>query len=102
MTIRSMPPASSHLAESPVPAPPPTIGWPRRIISRKRSTRARRSKRGMSAPVGRHDVEECVGESRGEGRIVDCLRALDQAALRRGYEGLADRGKERGVGLGVV
>ncbi len=29
MTIRSMPPASSHLAERPVPAPPPTIGSPR-------------------------------------------------------------------------
>ena len=26
MMIRSMPPASSHFAERPVPAPPPTIG----------------------------------------------------------------------------
>ena len=30
MTIRSMPPASSHLADRPVPAPPPMIGSPRR------------------------------------------------------------------------
>jgi hypothetical protein len=29
-----MPPASSHLAESPVPAPPPMIGSPRRIMAR--------------------------------------------------------------------
>jgi len=36
MTIRSMPPASSHLADSPVPAPPPTMGWPRAIFSRRR------------------------------------------------------------------
>lgn len=28
MTIRSMPPASSHLAEIPVPAPPPMMGLP--------------------------------------------------------------------------
>ena len=29
MTMRSMPPASSHLADRPVPAPPPMIGSPR-------------------------------------------------------------------------
>ena len=34
MTMRSMPPASSHFAESPVPAPPPMIGSPRRIMAR--------------------------------------------------------------------
>ena len=33
--MRSMPPASSHFAERPVPAPPPMIGSPRRIIARK-------------------------------------------------------------------
>src|SRR6516165_9366508 len=36
MTIRSMPPASSHLAEMPVPAPPPTMGRPAATLARRR------------------------------------------------------------------
>src|SRR4029079_3615968 len=44
-----MPPPSSHFAEMPVPAPPPMIGSPRRIMSRKRSTIALRSNLGMLA-----------------------------------------------------
>src|SRR5271154_6890164 len=47
MTIRSTPPASSHLAESPVPAPPPTIGSPRATIARNFSIRAERWKPGI-------------------------------------------------------
>src|SRR5271167_3555007 len=43
MTIRSTPPASWHLAESPTPAPPPTIGSPRAAIARNFSTKADRS-----------------------------------------------------------
>src|SRR5690554_2283116 len=37
MTIKSMPPISSHLAEMPVPAPPPMIGLPASIFFLKRS-----------------------------------------------------------------
>ena len=47
MTMRSMPPASSHLAESPVPAPPPTIGSPRAIIAWNFSSSTLRSNRGI-------------------------------------------------------
>src|SRR3546814_4506474 len=46
--MRSMPPASSHLADRPVPAPPPMIGTPRRFMSWNLSSRALRSKRGMA------------------------------------------------------
>src|SRR5271155_233339 len=45
--MRSQPPASSHFAESPVPAPPPTIGSPRAAIARNFSNKVERSKRGM-------------------------------------------------------
>ena len=45
MTMRSMPPASSHLAERPVPAPPPMMGWPSATI---RWNLARISARGMA------------------------------------------------------
>src|SRR3954452_16012159 len=38
MTIKSIPPASSHLADRPVPAPPPTIGSPRATLARRRAT----------------------------------------------------------------
>ena len=37
MMIRSQPPASAHLAESPVPAPAPMIGRPASICARRRS-----------------------------------------------------------------
>src|SRR5687767_9382640 len=36
MTMRSTPPASSHFAEMPVPAPAPTIGRPASILERSR------------------------------------------------------------------
>ena len=48
MTMRSMPPASSHLAERPVPAPPPMIGWPASTIARNFF---RISARGMAGMV---------------------------------------------------
>ena len=37
VTMRSMPPASSHLALIPVPAPPPMIGRPSAIFRCRRS-----------------------------------------------------------------
>ena len=48
MTMRSMPPASSHLAESPVPAPPPMMGSRRRIMPRNRLRMSPRGIRGMA------------------------------------------------------
>src|SRR4051794_15672975 len=37
MTMRSTPPASSHFAEIPVPAPAPMIGRPASALARRRS-----------------------------------------------------------------
>ncbi len=48
MMIRSMPPASSDLAERPVPAPPPTIGTPSAIIVRNFSRMSCAAMAGMS------------------------------------------------------
>src|SRR4029453_9232342 len=48
--MRSMPPSSSHLADSPVPAPPPMIGSRRRIMPRKRFRMASRAMRAMALP----------------------------------------------------
>src|SRR5688572_21682830 len=57
MKMRSMPPISAHLAESPVPAPPPTMGMPVATCARRR---ARMSVRACMAG-------ETVGVT-GEGR----------------------------------
>ena len=48
MTMRSMPPASSHFAERPVPAPPPMMGLPAAMRAWKR---LRISARGMAGMV---------------------------------------------------
>ena len=55
MTMRSMPPASSHLAESPVPAPPPMIGSPRRDHAAKLA-------RGcLACEAWRGSLAQCAG-----------------------------------------
>jgi hypothetical protein len=48
MTIRSMPPASSHFADRPVPAPPPMIGCRSAIICLNLLRMSWRAMRGMS------------------------------------------------------
>src|SRR5262249_33376037 len=56
MMIRSMPPASAHLALMPVPAPPPIIGLPAATWARRRSRHCSRVKKLMGSsltlPVG--------------------------------------------------
>ena len=47
MMMRSMPPASAHLALMPVPAPPPMIGLPAAIWARRRARHASRVKKLM-------------------------------------------------------
>src|SRR5690349_18532545 len=94
MTMRSMPPASSHLAERPVPAPPPTMGSPRAIFARRR---LRISVRGMWAMAGlswrsacstrgrtrRLDLAPGGDERVGEGLVVDVQGQAAELALRR-------------------
>src|SRR5690349_19011123 len=106
MTMRSMPPASSHLAERPVPAPPPTIGWPRAIMSRNRVRISWREMRGIGSaslqPAHRRgeggDLAERGDHGLGEGGIVDVVRHADQLALATAAEIAGDRVEEGLVG----
>src|SRR3546814_8338297 len=101
--MRSMPPASSHLAESPVPAPPPTMGSPRRFMAWNFSSKTLRSKRGMSLPSSRVlDLGQGGDHGLGEGRIVDVMRQADEAPARRLPEGPRNGLEEGAVGGRVV
>src|ERR1700742_2629234 len=74
MTIRSMPPASSHFAERPVPAPPPTIGRPLAIMPRNFSRMSLRAILGIaSAPVAVDEVEKGLHQRRCEAGIVEVI-----------------------------
>src|ERR1700691_3613497 len=87
MTMRSAPPSSSPLADIPVPAPAPMIGWPCAFIARKRPRMSERGIRGMrlpSCPSAGDAVAEQPAEfgddRRGKARIVDMRRHPDEAA----------------------
>src|SRR5215207_4327706 len=96
MTMRSMPPASSHFAERPVPAPPPMIGSPRAAMARNLSISSLRGKRGMGAPGNWHDIEEGLDEGIGEGRFVDRRGEFEENAVRPRLEDPAYR-REQGL-----
>src|SRR5262245_47564176 len=107
MTMRSMPPASSHLAESPVPAPPPMIGSPRSIMVRSFSRTWALAMRGTVRLSGgprphRGNLAEARNERTGEGRIVDVVGQLDEPALGGRAEMALDGREERAVGSGIV
>src|SRR2546429_10019039 len=70
-----MPPASSHFADSPVPAPPPTIGSPRAAMPANFASRSARSNRGTSALPYLVEGRDQFG---GELRIIDVVRGPDQ------------------------
>ena len=104
MTMRSMPPASSHLAERPVPAPPPIIGLARlfhrlelgqnrlALESRHQALLSRRGAGGQESRCRRRD----------EGVVVDIrLNSLD-APLRGLADSLFQRLEQGGVGLRIV
>src|SRR5690349_17778975 len=61
MMIRSMPPASAHLAERPVPAPPPMMGRPAATWER---SRARIWSRVMARAPGARTVRHPEGRPR--------------------------------------
>src|SRR5690606_21054104 len=76
MTMRSIPPASSHLADRPVPAPPPTIGSPRAAMSVNLVSSSCRSVRGTSTPccacaVVRGGRARTAGAGDGAGDVGD-------------------------------
>src|SRR4051794_33992680 len=94
-----MPPASSHFAESPIPAPPPMIGRPWRTISRNLASRASRSN---SAMVSGRNRAERSGEGVRKGRVVDGVRqALHVPARGRLHAGF-ERVEQGLIGHRVV
>src|SRR5262245_46131834 len=96
MMIRSIPPASSALAERPVPAPPPTIGRPSAIVACSLSRIALRGIAGIVASSLRY-IEECCDRDLREGGVVDMQRQTDDPSLF----GLSHRALERGEQGGI-
>src|SRR5258708_21083957 len=82
MMIRSIPPASSHLADSPVPAPPPTIGTCLATMSRNFSSIFFLSMAGMASDSFFlfQDVPEVLHQCGGELRVGDMQGQPRQAA----------------------
>src|SRR5205085_9907553 len=108
MTMRSMPPASSHLAERPVPAPPPISGLPAASLARKRSSSVCLAMRGMGADGRRLSLGARRGlapggdQGIGEGLVVDVQRQADELPVGAGAKALLDRLEQRPVGVGIV
>src|SRR4029079_6202559 len=109
MMMRSMPPASSHLAESPVPAPPPMIGSPWGIIAGTRASSSSRVKRLIRGKSPLCDLAEGRDERLGEFRVVDVMRQLDELVrvsrreicFERREQGIVRRAVEEGLALQV-
>ena len=87
MMIRSMPPASAHLAERPVPAPAPMIGRPCGDLAPAAASRARR--RGSRSPPSCDQLVEPVRHRVGELGIVDV--GVELVHLDAGRRRLAQR-----------
>src|SRR3954451_10959553 len=105
--MRSMPPASSHFADRPVPAPPPIRGRPAAILARKRARSASLAMCGMasarqSAPGIRGSIAPGGDEGVGEGFVVDVQRQADELLVGAGAEAFLDRPEEGAVGVGIV
>ena len=91
-----MPPASSHLAERPVPAPPPTIGSPRRACAAASGCPGE-----GCGPCGLGELVE-VGDQRvGERRVVDVVREPYDSSGRRSPYLRSNRVEKHLVGRGV-
>src|SRR3981081_1396770 len=115
MTMRTMPPASSHLAERPVPAPPPMIGCLRRTMAWNFLRMSLRAMRGMAcfrrcrsnpsrptAECGRtRDLVEGRDHRLGEFRVVHIEGQADQLAIGAAAEVGVDRAEESLVGLRI-
>src|SRR5512139_1628646 len=112
MTIRSMPPASSHLADNPVPAPPPMIGVRAATLRRSCSRTVWRAMRGMISFVvgcgsacgaqrtGRRAGGDLApgGDQRvGERLVVDVQRQPPERAVAAAAEVALDGLEQRAV-----
>src|ERR1700720_3851252 len=101
MTMRSMPPASSHFAERPVPAPPPMMGSQRATMARNFSVNFLRAILGLSAPRFFYAVQEFLRHRRGEGRFVDVLGQANQPPARAWPHRRLQRLEQRRIGRGI-
>src|SRR5678816_293528 len=107
MTMRSMPPASSHFADKPVPAPPPISGRPAAILARKRSSSVFLAMRGIRAGERcgwgvRRDFAPRSDQRLDEGVVVDVIRQANELALGAGSESFFERREQRPIGFRVV
>src|SRR6186997_1346658 len=100
MMIRSIPPASSALAERPVPAPPPTIGRPSAIIACSLSRIVLRGIAGI-VPSSLRYIEECCHRDLREGGVVDVQRQADDPSLFGLSHRALERGEQGGIRLGI-
>src|SRR6185295_13111498 len=103
MTMRSMPPASSHFADRPVPAPPPISGRPAAILARKRARSSCLAMRGMRplrrSPRGaRGDLAPGGDERVGERLVVDVQRQPHELLVAAAAKARLDRGEECAIG----
>src|SRR5918994_6963824 len=106
MMMRSMPPASSALAERPVPAPPPTIGWPRAIMSRNFSRILARAMAGIcsSACLAASAAGNLLKSRHcglGEFRVVDVQRQAFDPTPWRLMDSHLKRREQRGIGIRI-
>src|SRR4249920_418747 len=102
-----MPPASSHLADKPVPAPPPISGRPAAILARKRSSSVCLAMRGIRTGErcglgARRDLAPGGDERLDEGVVVDVIRQANEPPLGAGTESFLERREQRAIGPGVV
>src|SRR5579884_2063503 len=95
MMIRSMPPASAHLADSPVPAPPPMTGRPPAACARRRvrmssrimTGRARcdaRLRRALVRPSGRRRLAAKPSGAEGSRLLLGVAGQLHHAGVVAG------------------
>src|SRR5947209_9426518 len=107
MTMRSTPPASSPLAESPVPAPPPTMGSPRAAMAWNLARRSARAKRGILShkpaafAAASHQGAEGGDEERGKLRFVDVAADAHDLPVARLPDRLLQRAEKRRIRLRV-
>src|SRR3954453_23781463 len=88
MMIRSMPPASAHLADRPMPAPPPMTGRPAATWARRRRRHSSRVNPLMAVPHGPLETPwQCIARQGGgeysEVPFACCIGARGSSILER-------------------
>ena len=84
MMMRSMPPASAHLAQMPVPAPPPMIGRPAATWARSRARHSSRVKKLMPGAGSVRPARGLAGGGTSMSRSSAAVRTMPSAAMTSG------------------